>query len=305
MPTKPLETILFRELSIAAGKQQIDLASPLLIEVINYATNVFRRCFDSSENEDDVDLALHMLYLHQIEMADGVEILISQSCPIPASLLLRSMFEANLSMEYILEDDYKNRSLSWLLYYIKDQIKISDELDPSTSVGQRFSEAKQSDVYIKDLDFSNLESIAVLKKENLESLLQKEHFLPIIEEDNSGNYRHWYSLFEGFPNLFELANHLNREIEYRILYSGWSKISHALDASRFLSHITSDDPLDFLLRNPNEINTATGFAILFLIMSTRRILAKFRPSEKWENWYIKEILESNRKLWSTIEPELK
>ena len=297
MTTKPLESILFRDLSLAAGEEDIELVSPLLGEVINFSTNVFRRCIDSASGEENVDLATQMLYLHQIEMADGVDILVQKSSPNPSSLLLRSMLEANFYMEYILESDYVNRSLSWLLFYVKDQLRIAEELDKSTDTGKRFLKSKENDIYAKDMDFSSLESMALAKKDNLNKLLLKDQFKPIIDESSVKKYSHWYSLFGGPSHFYALSKYLNREIEYLILYSGWSRISHAVDISRFLKQLNSNNPLDFPIRNPSDIRSVTGFAIHYLLISTKMILSKFRPGESLKNWYLSEVQERYKSLW--------
>ncbi|MCA1554180.1 MAG: DUF5677 domain-containing protein [Chloroflexi bacterium] len=77
-----------------------------------------------------------MLYLHIIEMTDGIEALIAESCPIPAIPLVRSSFEARLSIEYILKADYQRRSLAWLLVYAHYRLNGYESLDPSTDRGQ-------------------------------------------------------------------------------------------------------------------------------------------------------------------------
>ena len=40
MPTEPLKSLLDRESSIKKAKPLIDIASPLLMEVVNYSTKV-------------------------------------------------------------------------------------------------------------------------------------------------------------------------------------------------------------------------------------------------------------------------
>ena len=59
MPSEEYRDLLDRELSKAAAKDQIDLACPLLTELVNHATNALVRCSraqdESSrggENED-------------------------------------------------------------------------------------------------------------------------------------------------------------------------------------------------------------------------------------------------------------
>lgn len=76
MPTKPLETVLYRELSQVAVNDIIEIASPLLQEVVNYSTNAFARCLDASVDEGHEDTSILTLYRHTIEMTDSIEILV-------------------------------------------------------------------------------------------------------------------------------------------------------------------------------------------------------------------------------------
>lgn len=48
MPTKQFEPLLYRELRKVEAKKVIEIASPLLQEEINYATNAFQQCQASS-----------------------------------------------------------------------------------------------------------------------------------------------------------------------------------------------------------------------------------------------------------------
>jgi len=306
MGYKSLDQVLYRELSIAAGRKDIELASPLLIEVINFTTNAFQRCADSSTSEENVDLPILMLYLHLVEMADGVEILIKQSAPTPGVLLLRSMFEAILSIEYILESDYVQRSLSWLTFYALHQLKISEEMDPETNAGREFFKAKQKDKLVHSIDFSEIKPMADFKREILQKLLSREQFKPIVEEvkrSKRKKIRTWYGLFDGPRNIRKLAKRLNREAEYLILYSGWSQVIHGIDISRFLQRMAARDPEDRLLRNPKDIKTIAGFAVSFLLTGTRLVIGKFRPTEDTSRWYRREVQQSFRDLWSGSDDE--
>jgi hypothetical protein len=109
-PTEPAFKLLNRSQSIADAKPLIERASPLLREIVNYSTNVFMRCMHAG-NSGSKDLPAFTLYLHMIEMTDGIEVLMSQACCEPAVPLLRSSFEASMSLRYMLQEDYENRSL--------------------------------------------------------------------------------------------------------------------------------------------------------------------------------------------------
>jgi len=56
MPTKQFEPLLYRELRKVEAKEVIEIASPLLQEEVNYATNAFQRCQASSTSAKDEDL---------------------------------------------------------------------------------------------------------------------------------------------------------------------------------------------------------------------------------------------------------
>jgi hypothetical protein len=44
MSTEPLESILNRDLSIAQSKEALDVAIPVLQELVNHGTNALMRC---------------------------------------------------------------------------------------------------------------------------------------------------------------------------------------------------------------------------------------------------------------------
>jgi hypothetical protein len=103
-------------MAVIAGKPLSEPACSLLREIINYSTFAFQRCqTERNRNAQDVDLSILMLYLHIIEMSDGIEVLLSKSCVNPTTPLLRTCFEALLGIDYILEVDYERRALSWML----------------------------------------------------------------------------------------------------------------------------------------------------------------------------------------------
>ncbi len=171
MPTESLETILYRDLSKVASKDLIEVCSGLLRELVNHATNAYQRCADSSKEEENVDLAVLTLYLHIIEVIDGVEVLISQACATPAIPLVRSAFEALLALEYILERNYVKRSLSWLAIYAHNRIRSYELLEPATERGKQFQRMKLADNLAKDIVLDDLGGRARASISNLEVLL--------------------------------------------------------------------------------------------------------------------------------------
>ena len=124
MPTEPFQKIIWREMSIAQARPSIEVASPLLVELVNHASNALVRCQTAAPPKGNVDVAPFALYKHIIEMTDGVQVLMSQSCSWASVPLVRTSFEALMSMEYIFEsaENYALRSMSWLAQHLRNKL---------------------------------------------------------------------------------------------------------------------------------------------------------------------------------------
>lgn len=296
MPTKPLETLLYRELSEAEAKDVIEIASPLLQELVNYSTNAFARCQSSALGGTDADLATLILYLHVIEITDAVEILISHSCPAPTQMLLRSSFEAVLSIEFILEkeSEYPRRSLAWLVAYVHNRLEGYELCSPAAPPGKSLRQA------LKDHKDEAMQTIQVRDPtdaiKNLQDFLIKPHIQPIEREFQKHPGWKWFQLFDRrLSNLRALARHLGREAEYLVLYKQWSSISHAHDLSRFMGKAADGTSGFRSLRDPSNIKMVTSHSANFILNATRMMLGKFRPGEDhFPKWFDREVRDLYR-----------
>ena len=299
MSTQPLKTLLDIEYSKVAAREIIEVISPLLRELVNYATNAFGRCETLAKGRENEDLAPLLLYLHKIEMVDGIEQLIQNSSIAPAEILLRSAFEGLLSLQYILEDShyFRRRSLSWLVFYIHKRMKVNKSYLPDSNdemiIRESLGETK------------NLINLASFKDpqqtiDELEELLSKHYLAAINEEFLKQKPFKWYRLFNGPANLRDLAKYIDSfdkppmsESMYILIYKRGSAITHADDLSRFLDRTNTNDPAIRRLRPPDisQIQQIGLFASTFLINSTRQMLEKYAPSENISQWYMRNIKE--------------
>jgi hypothetical protein len=292
MPTRPLDKILYRELSTVRAKEVIGIASPLLQELVNFSTNAFARCASSSRGKAHEDLAALILYLHVIEMTDAIEVLVSQSCPAPGQTLLRSSFEATLYIEYILEaeSEYVKRSLAWLVEYVRNRLEAYRSFSPSApprrSVRRALEEHKSEAMQALEVP----DPAGAI--ENLEGFLAQPHIQPVERLFDEHRGWKWYQIFDSsLCNLYELARHLRREAEYVVLYRQWSSISHAHDLSRFLGRSLDGEAGFKSLRDPGTMRIVTSHAASYMLRATRLILGRFRPGEDISGWYATEVGE--------------
>jgi len=294
--TEPLESILYRELSKVEAKDNIGVASSLLQELVNYATKALARCATSASGGVDEDLALLVLYRHITEMTDGIEVLISQACPNPAKLLVRSSFEGLLSIEYILEEDqhYVRRTLAWLVDYVHQRLDLYERLDVSTAKGKQFEKLYDNDKVASNIPLPPLVEVQKAQA-NLRSFLSKPHIQPIEAEFRKHKGRpHWYQLFGGPSSLWALADHLERGAWYEFSYRYLSRVAHAQDLLAFIDRTVEGEQAIGRLRDPSQIEEVTTYAASFMLTATRLVLGKFRPGEDLSRWYKREVLERYR-----------
>jgi hypothetical protein len=296
MPTKPFEPLLYRELRKAEAKKVIEIASQVLQELVNHATNAFQRCqVETAKGVADEHLPVLFSYYHTIEMTDGIEVLISQSCPIPAIPLLRSSFEAMLTIDYILEKDYRKRAFAWLVCYIRDRLHKYKMLDISTQEGKEFQIVFNNDLVRKEIELPPLPKLGNNIR-NLESLLEKPDYqFADVEYSRMKKILHskpnWYSLYDGPRSFHKLAVHLRRGAIYEMLYRHWANISHASDLSHFLAKNNDGTPALNPIRDHEELIMVSEMASTFMLEATRLMISKFRPGEidSLRRWYINEV----------------
>jgi hypothetical protein len=97
MPTKAPSTLFDPDLARAQVRPLTEKASPLLREILNYGLALFARCSYRPEGDDE-NLVILLTHRHLLETLDAVNVLVDESAPSPAGLLLRAMFEALLTM---------------------------------------------------------------------------------------------------------------------------------------------------------------------------------------------------------------
>jgi hypothetical protein len=197
-------------------RRWIDVAVPLLQEVVNYGTNVWARC-SPEVRTGDYNLSIFSHYLHLLQMTDGVEVLVASAAPGAARPQLRSSLEAVLSLEYILEADTEVRGRAYLVAHARSRIAMLDALAklPATTAPQLAEINK---------------SVADQRK-----LLQVPDWGLVdtvygwVKKSKRGRRPAWHELGGGPANVRDLAIRLGREQDYDVLYRQWSSVIHADD----------------------------------------------------------------------------
>ena len=296
MPTKPPTDLFDRDISKAIAREWIDLATPMLVEIVNHGVAAFARCSTTAKGGDE-HLAILMPYRHLLEMIDGVQILLGEAAPDPAQLLLRSAFEALLTTEYITEADTVRRGHAYLVGDIRQRLATYRRMDRKTPEGKQMHERIDADESARDMRIPDIPDLDA-RIENLEILLKKPHWREADEQFQDLQRRLkrrplWHHLYGGPENIEFLSVHLKRGGQYEILYRQWAKRAHAADTvQRILTKGDKGGPAFRRVRDPSEFVITVTLAVTFVLAATRRILSFYRPNEKWEQWYFREVRDT-------------
>jgi len=296
LTSEPFGPILARDIAAEAARPHSRLASALLREIVNNGTWVLARCADSGCGEVDVDLAALGLYRTVIEMADGVDVSIRQSVVIPAVPQLRTLFEASMQLQYILEEPlkYRERGLAWFTWDAIARLKRYKRFDKNTPAGKEYIAERVTDEAASRVTEADQAKVAEAIA-NMESLLANPHVLPFKQRYDAikaaGKHpRLWCELCGGPRSRRELARQLKLHVTYSVLYGHWSRTSHAEDLYTFFMNVPGQGGAIRPLREASELLSIGGTAATFALRSTKRMLEHFRKGEdSYARWYVEKV----------------
>ena len=271
----------------------------MLQEVINYSTRVLVRCesqMSPKGDDDDVHVAPIVLFRRSIELTDAIETLLAQSCVEPAFPLLRSSFEATLSLMYIFEtgdtEKEQQRSLAWLCGDVADRLRYYDTIR-NRRVSDEMSDVI-SDAMIADAD-REYQKLQVFRK--------KPHMQRVLAEQRAQKRQppRWYSLFLGPNDLRSLAERLDWEDHYVLLYKSWSRDAHSSGNVEKVFKLTQGRRTVEPLRVPGNMFQVAAFAEAFLRDAMLTMVRRYRPGEERERqaWYKAEVFPAMERIRKT------
>lgn len=230
--TNPIREILPRE-SDPKVDQLLIKFSNLIDEFVNFGTQIFKWTIEESKGTDE-QMPLLMFFRDMLEKADAISILVRNSSIDPSKVLLRSIFELNLYIGYLLEKNTEDRAMAFLVLDALRQKQMNINFNKEGPEFKRIRKLLEQDILISDPNFlDNLPSVKH-KIELLNSLLNRDEYKRVMKEyertkkiDNCNPA--WYRLYNGPKTIQALAIYLKLPFLYEILYRRWSGSVHSSD----------------------------------------------------------------------------
>ena len=293
---KPHLGIFDRNLCILDSQEINSEFSPYLEDLCNFASNSIVRCQISLTDSEGTPVSLIYLYYHVLQVVDGIQVLCTRACFTAAISLLRSLLEAILSIEYIIEDDFESRSAAWLVSHYIERLHYYESFQSSEGATSEFEHLRMKDKFHKNTEFTvpDTETLAEIIKK-YRDILTKPKFADVATQFKTGKKnKKWYSLNKGPINLEQLAGRLNRPLEYKELYRKYSAISHAQDASRMME--SDENEIYFVqIRSPKPADEVLSLTSALFLFATKLFFEKLRPEEDIAKLLTKIILTHRKR----------
>jgi len=119
MPDVPNPGILDRNLFKETIRQNFTPQLNLLEQLVNYGTNLIPRCFGSSDRKIPEAVVILSFLKHAVTSLDSIHILAAEGATLACFPHIRSIFEIELYIKWIFQNDYKNRASAYFVWNIR------------------------------------------------------------------------------------------------------------------------------------------------------------------------------------------
>jgi len=297
MPTKPNEDIIP---DYRGNPELLGILShyaSLIDETVNFGSQVFTWIF-ATVNKGDHHIAALSFFRRSIELLDSISVLIKNSCISPSRVLLRSLFEVLLSLEYMLQKDLENRGRDYILCLKYKEIDYLKKFVSSDPLHVEYVNKYKNDELLRNPVIPEIpnvmESIKAKKKlVKSEFYSSSEASYQAIKRAKKGrNPKWWFNLHDGPKDIFDLAEKMSRPAQYEVMYRNWAGYAHGTGGMDEQVEIIGKGQIAIpQLRSPKDAEFVAFIAISYGLTILRIMIHEY-AKEKLKDfgvWYKKEI----------------
>jgi len=297
--TEPIKEILPRDL-YPEIKENLLHFSNLIDEFVNFGTHVLTWLIQESKGSDE-QMPLTMFLRDLLEKADSISSLVKNSNIEPSKIILRSVFELALYIRYLVDDNFEDRSMSFLVCNAKNKIRTNKAFDKNDQSYQVTLNLLDKDEFFDRSFLDEIPSSEPIINNQYKILelpayhrYEKEYERTKKKDNRNPN---WYRLFNGPRNIQELASKVNIPFLYEILYRKWSENVHGTEIIKGRIVKSENPNLEengkvnaniIQINLPKDAQEVTTYTLLLLLMTYIKLCdkkIKIREKEIKE-WYL-------------------
>lgn len=266
----------------------------LLKELSNYGSRLIIRGFSVSERKQSDIIIVAVLFKQFVSMIDAIQILLKEGNVYAANLPLRTLYENQLYLQWILKEETEKRASQYYVWHLRRKLKINLTSIDGTVENDELKRKLSDSPLERILDgIISIQPEIIKQNDEINKILSSEKYCEINGEFDrlKGTRRNdvpWYQPW-GPNSISDLAERLGQGGEYVIFYSNLSNITHSHSIDQMIKY--KDDMVIFEnIRNLESIDTVISITSSFCYRAFRLILEKYTPSEL-ENFSRKYVEE--------------
>jgi hypothetical protein len=273
----------------------LDKYSSWLEEMVNFGSNIISWDIENIRGEEEI-LPPLLFLRNYLEYIDACSILIKQSSIEPCNSILRTLLENFLSIEYLLDEKTKERSLSFLVWNAFENRKLLLSMDGKSEYFKKIQTAFKKDKVFKDIPAFVLPNIEQGVQNNQELLKSDKYKNTVSEYERTkkklSKNPNWYSLYEGPLTMEKLADNLRFNVYYEMLYRTLSSSTHGTAIIQGKIARNKDKGIDiFQIRLSTGAKNVVSFSINLTSFLFKTYVLKRIPTKKVEfDTWIQTIL---------------
>lgn len=283
MPDDPNLGILDRSIFRAEIVESFSSQIELLDQLVNYGTNLIPRTFNSSERKIP-DIVVTIAFLkHAVSNLDGISILSREGAALCCFPHIRSLFEIDLYLRWIFQEDYEKRGLAYFVwdirrkrYWLRCYLEGTAEYQANSghmegSPGENFEIPHTQEAIQDSIDHQTrrLESSELSEVNNMFDVCMS----------SSGKDVEWYKPF-GPTSIRDMAIRLGDEGMYKVFYAQYSQATHGLSLEHQLHFNAPAGEVVFdHIRTLRSIDQIYRMTFNYAVKIYRTVLERYRPGE--------------------------
>jgi len=297
MPTKPNENIIPDYGENPKLSELLASYSSLIDEAVNFGSQVLVWAFEKL-HKGDHHIAVFSFYRRSLELLDTISILIRNSCVSPSRVMLRSLFEVMLSLEYMTQCDLEHRARDYILCLKHKELDYLRKFLKGDPLRSEYLNKYKNDNLLKNVtipDYPNIEE-AIKAKERLinsEFYSDSETSYQAIRQKRGGkNPKWWFNLHDGPSDICDLATKMGRPAQYEVMYRNWAGYAHGTGGMDEQVEIVKKNEIAIpQLRLPEGAEFIAFIAISYGLMIIKTMIQEYATEKmkEFSQWYKAEI----------------
>lgn len=284
---KIFENLFFNVEENEEVKSVIEQASFVLASIITKFGEIENEISSGSSRQDDfIDTVVCLFVRKIIEQLDAINVLFSVSSFTQTQIILRSLIENIISLEFILKEDTEKRAAAYYLEHHYQEIELGVEIyDKNSDYGKLIIANKGEEQFNKDYEKYKKKRDAFKRIVKSKEIFQKvdearNKKLSGKKKTKSGKvYIKWYEVCIGITSFRELMKETGFERYYQSIYGGISKETHALNSTMDL-YVDEDGISLKGIRNPERGGSTFSLTCTFSISALKKIYEYLNDGEE-------------------------